>query len=163
MASMCCRRTAVAGRRPDAAVRAPGGCRRTGRWLSGALGKRQHAHHQRCVFHAFSQVEALTPPRNPARRRAQSCTALPKRCSASPPLKRRRGWVEHSLRGSERWDDYRRGWRRERRGRWQSSRMNASSRRGDPLARLINAGTLFSYLDPRLGAPRSPSGHQQPH
>ena len=77
-------------------------------------------------------------------------------------LKRRRGWVEAFFAWSERWTtSYRRGRRRRRGG--ASSRMNASSRRGDPLARLINAGTLFTYLDPRFRAPRSPSGHHQPH
>ena len=101
---------------------------------------------QRCVFHAFSQVKRYTTS-NPHAGGQSYCGLAKALLGITGPLKRRRGWVGERVA----WSEVGRlligedgdG------GGGASSRMNASSRRGDP-ARLINAGTLFTYLDPRL-------------
>lgn len=114
-----------------------------------ALGKTwPHARRQRCVFHAFSQVKRYTTSR-PRTRAGAELHGLAKALLGITTLKEAQGWVEAFLTWSNRWDDFL-SERTETEGgrRVLAHERLVKARRS--LARLVDAGTLFTYLDPRL-------------
>ena len=93
-----------------------------------ALGKTwPHVRHQRCVFHAFSQVKRYTTSK-PRTQAGVELYGLAKALLGITTLKEAQGWVEA--------------------GYALAHERLVKARRS--LARLISAGTLFTYLDPRL-------------
>lgn len=114
-----------------------------------ALGKTwPHAHHQRCVFHAFSQVKRYTTSR-PRTQAGAELYGLARALLGITALKEAQGWVEAFLAWSERWDDFLSERTETEEGRCVLTHERLVKARRS-LARLINAGTLFTYLDPRL-------------
>ncbi|WP_455136411.1 IS1249 family transposase [Thermophilibacter sp.] len=104
--------------------------------------------HQRCVFHAFSQVRRYTTtrPRTPA---GAELYGLAKALLSITTLKEADGWVQALLAWSERWDAFLSETSVAEDGtvRLTHERLVKARR---SLVRLVNAGTLFTYLDPAL-------------
>ena len=104
--------------------------------------------HQRCVFHAFSQVRRYTTTR-PRTQAGVELYGLAKALLSITTLKEARAWVDALLMWSERWGEYlsevatgEDGKTRLAHGRLVKARRS--------LTRLVGAGTLFTYLDPGL-------------
>ena len=110
-----------------------------------------HAHHQRCVFHALSQVKRHTTSKPRTQAGAELC-GLAKAPPGITTLKEARGWVEAFLTSSERWGDFLSERTKAEEGRRVLTHERLVKARRS-LARLINAGTLLTYLDPRLERP----------
>ncbi|MDM8270728.1 IS1249 family transposase [Thermophilibacter provencensis] len=114
-----------------------------------ALGKTwPRTPHQRCVFHAFSQVKCYTTSR-PRTRAGVELYGLAKALLAITTLGEAQECVEAFLAWSERWDDFLSERTRTEDGRFVLTHERLVKARRS-LARLVNAGTLFTYLDPRL-------------
>lgn len=108
------------------------------------------ARHQRCVFHAFSQVRRYTTTR-PRTQAGAELYGLAKALLAVTTLKEADGWVGALLAWSERWDAFlsEASVGEDGRPRLVHERLVKARR---SLIRLVNAGTLFTYLDPGLAA-----------
>ena len=115
---------------------------------------------QRCLFHAFSQVKRYTTSR-PRLQAGRELYALAVELMHLDTLRQADWWVERYMQWCGFWADFledvsyvdgRRVYTHERLRKARSS-----------LSRLVGAGTLFTYLDPRarLGGPAA--AHQQRH
>lgn len=104
--------------------------------------------HQRCVFHAFSQVRRYTTTR-PKTQAGAELYGLAKALLGITTLKEAQAWVEALLGWSERWDGFLSETTvgEDGRARLAHERLVKARR---SLTRLVNAGTLFTYLDPGL-------------
>ena len=104
--------------------------------------------HQRCVFHAFSQVRRYTTTR-PRTQAGAELYGLARALLSITTLKEADGWVRSLLAWSERWDAFlsETSVGEDGRPRLVHERLVKARR---SLARLVNAGTLFTYLDPGL-------------
>lgn len=104
--------------------------------------------HQRCVFHAFSQVKRYTTTR-PRTQAGAELYGLARALLSITTLKEADGWVQSLLAWSERWDAFlsETSVGEDGRPRLVHERLVKARR---SLARLVNAGTLFTYLDPGL-------------
>ena len=108
-------------------------------------------------LHAFSQVKRYTTskPRTQAGAelyglaKALLWHLLCKPAAAITTLKEAQGWAGAFLAWSERWDDFLSERTKTEEGRCVLAHERLVKARRS-LARLINAGTLFTYLDPRL-------------
>ena len=106
------------------------------------------ARHQRCVFHAFSQVRRYTTTR-PRTEAGRELYGLARALLAVTTLREADGWVQAPLAWSERWDALLAETTRGEDGtvRLTHERLVKARR---SLVRLVSAGTLFTYLDPEL-------------
>ena len=106
--------------------------------------------HQRCVFHAFCQVRRYTTtrPKTPA---GVELYALAKALLSITALKEADGWVQALLAWSERWDSFLAEASIGEDGKTRLTHEGLVKDRRS-LARLVNAGALFTYLDPALTA-----------
>ncbi|OUO18326.1 IS256 family transposase [Collinsella sp. An307] len=104
--------------------------------------------HQRCAFHAFSQVRRYTTTR-PRTQAGAELYGLAKALLSVATLKEADGWVEALLAWSERWDEFLAETTRGEDGRVALTHERLVKARRS-LVRLVNAGTLFTYLDPGL-------------
>lgn len=104
--------------------------------------------HQRCVFHAFCQVRRYTTtrPRTPA---GVELYALAKALLSITTLKEADGWVQALLAWSERWDSFLAETSVGESGKARLTHERLVKARRS-LVRLVNAGTIFTYLDPAL-------------
>lgn len=104
--------------------------------------------HQRCVFHAFSQVRRYTTTR-PRTQAGAELYGLARALLSITTLREADGWVRELLAWSERWDAFlsETSVGEDGRPRLAHERLVKARR---SLARLVNAGTLFTYLDPGL-------------
>lgn len=112
--------------------------------------------HQRCVFHAFSQVRRYTTsrPKTPA---GVELYGLAKALLSVTTLREADGWVQALLAWSERWDSFLAETSVDESGRTRPTHERLVKARRS-LARLVSAGTLFTYLDPALtGSGPTPS------
>lgn len=107
-----------------------------------------HTHHQRCIFHAFSQVKRYTTSR-PRTQAGIELYGLAKVLLSITTLKEAQGWVEAFLTWSERWDDFLSERTKTEVGKYVLTHERLVKARRS-LARLISAETLFTYLDPSL-------------
>lgn len=107
-----------------------------------------HAPHQRCVFHAFSQVKRDTTSR-PCTQAGVELYGLAKALLSITTLKEAQGWVGAFIAWPERWNGFLSEQTKTDDGKYVLTHERLVKARGS-LARLISAGTLFSYLDPRL-------------
>lgn len=108
------------------------------------------ARRQRCVFHAFSQVRRYTTTR-PRTQAGAELYGLARAPLAVTTPKEADGWVGALLAWSERWDAFlsEASVGEDGRPRLVHERLVKARR---SLARLVDAGTLFTYLDPGLTA-----------
>lgn len=106
------------------------------------------ARHQRCVFHAFSQVRRYTTtrPRTPA---GVELYGLARALLSVTTLREADGWVQALLGWSERWDSFLAETSVDESGKARLTHERLVKARRS-LVRLVNAGTLFTYLDPTL-------------
>lgn len=104
--------------------------------------------HQRCVFHAFSQVRRYTTSR-PRTQAGAELYGLVRALLSITTLREADGWVRSLLAWSERWDAFlsETSVGEDGRPRLVHERLVKARR---SLARLVNAETLFTYLDPGL-------------
>lgn len=104
--------------------------------------------HQRCAFHAFCQVRRYTTTR-PRTQAGSELYDLARALLSITTLKEADGWVEGLLAWSERWDALlsETSVGEDGRPRLVHERLVKARR---SLARLVSAGTLFTYLDPGL-------------
>ena len=104
--------------------------------------------HQRCVFHAFSQVRRYTTtrPRTPA---GVELYGLARALLSVTTLREADGWVQALLAWSERWDSFLAETSVDESGKARLTHERLVKARRS-LVRLVNAGTLFTYLDPTL-------------
>ena len=104
---------------------------------------------QRCTFHAFCQVRRYTTSR-PKLLAGVELYSLAKDLLSVETLRQAELWVERTMQWCEFWADFleERSWANGRRV-FTHERLR-KARRG--LVSLINAGTLFTYLDPELAA-----------
>ncbi|HJA28987.1 MAG TPA: IS1249 family transposase [Candidatus Olsenella pullicola] len=104
--------------------------------------------HQRCVFHAFSQVRRYTTSR-PKTQAGAELYGLARALLSITTLGEAQGWVDSLLSWSERWDAFlsETAAGEDGRPRLVHERLVKARR---SLVRLVNAGTLFTYLDPEL-------------
>ena len=112
--------------------------------------------HQRCVFHAFSQVRRCTTsrPKTPA---GVELYGLAKALLSIATLREADGWVQALLARSERWGSFLAETSVDESGRTRPTHERLVQARRS-LVRLVNAGTLFTYLDPALtGSGPTPS------
>ena len=104
---------------------------------------------QRCVFHAFCQVKRHTTSR-PKLQAGVELYALARELLHVETLQQADWWVERFMQWCEFWSDF-----LERKSLVEG-RMAYTHRRlreaRSGLVRLVNAGTLFTYLDPALCA-----------
>lgn len=104
--------------------------------------------HQRCVFHAFSQARRFTTTR-PRTQAGVGLYGLAKALLSITTPREAQRWIEAPLSWSGRWD----GCLSETtigedgKARLAHERLVKARR---SLTRLVNAGTLFTYLDPEL-------------
>lgn len=103
---------------------------------------------QRCVFHAFSQVSRYTTTR-PRTEAGRELYGLAKALLGITTLREADGWVGALLDWSERWDGLLAETTRGEDGRVALAHARLVKARRS-LARLVNAGALFTYLDPGL-------------
>lgn len=106
------------------------------------------ARHQRCTFHAFSQVRRYTTSR-PKTQAGAELYGLARALLSITTLGEAQGWVDSLLSWSERWDAFlsETAAGEDGRPRLVHERLVKARR---SLVRLVNAGTLFTYLDPEL-------------
>lgn len=104
--------------------------------------------HQRCAFHAFSQVKRYTTSR-PRTQAGAELYDLARALLSITTLKEADGWVEAFLEWSERWAGFLAERTRTEDGGYALTHERLVKARRS-LARLIGAGTLFAYLDPCL-------------
>ena len=106
------------------------------------------ARHQRCVFHAFSQVRRYTTtrPKTPA---GVELYGLAKALLSVTTLREADGWVQALMAWSERWDSFLAETSVDESGKTRLTHERLVKARRS-LVRLVNAGTLFTYLDPTL-------------
>ena len=112
--------------------------------------------HQRCVFHAFCQVRRYntTRPKTPA---GVELYGLARALLSIATLREADGWVQALLAWSERWGSFLAETTRGEDGRVALAHERLVKARR-PLVRLVNAGTLFTYLDTALtGSGPTPS------
>lgn len=107
-----------------------------------------HAHHQRCIFRAFSQVKRYTTSK-PRTQASAELYGHAKALLGITTLNEAQGWMEAFLVWSERWDDFLSERTKTEEGRYVLTHERLVKARRS-LARLISAGTPFTYLDPRL-------------
>lgn len=107
-----------------------------------------HAPHQRCVFHAFSQVKRYTTSR-PRTQAGVELYGLAKALPSITTLKEAQGWVGAFIAWPERWGGFLSEQTETDDGKYVLTHERLVKARGS-LARPISAGTLFTYLDPRL-------------
>ena len=104
---------------------------------------------QRCVFHAFCQVKRHTTSR-PKLQAGVELYALAKELLHIETLQQADWWAERFMQWCEFWSDF-----LEQKSLVEG-RMAYTHRRlreaRSGLVRLVNAGTLFAYLDPALCA-----------
>ena len=113
--------------------------------------------HQRCAFHAFCQVRRYTT-RRPRTQAGAELYGLARALLSVTTLREADGWVQALLAWSERWDSFLAETTRGEDGRVTLTHERLVKARRS-LVRLVNAGTLFTYLDPELvrdGPARSP-------
>lgn len=104
--------------------------------------------HQRCVFHAFSQVRRYTTSR-PRTQAGIELYGLARALLGITALREADGWVKSLLAWSERWDSFLAQTTRGEDGRVALTHERLVRARRS-LVRLVSQGTLFTYLDPRL-------------
>ena len=104
--------------------------------------------HQRCVFHAFCQVRRYTT-RRPRTQAGAELYGLARALLSVTTLREADGWVQALLAWSERWDSFLAETTRGEDGRVTLTHERLVKARRS-LVRLVNAGTLFTYLDPGL-------------
>lgn len=104
--------------------------------------------HQRCVFHAFCQVRRYTT-RRPRTQAGDELYGLARALLAVTTLREADGWVQSLLDWSERWDSFLAETTRGEDGRLTLAHERLVKARRS-LVRLVNAGTLFTHLDPEL-------------
>lgn len=106
------------------------------------------ARHQRCVFHAFSQVRRYTTtrPKTPA---GVELYGLARALLSVTTLREADGWVQALMAWSERWDSFLAETSIDESGKTRLTHERLVKARRS-LVRLVNAGTLFTYLDPTL-------------
>lgn len=106
------------------------------------------ARHQRCVFHAFSQVRRYTTtrPKTPA---GVELYGLARALLSVTTLREADGWVQALMAWSERWDSFLAETSVDESGKTRLTHERLVKARRS-LVRLVNAGTLFTYLDPTL-------------
>lgn len=112
--------------------------------------------HQRCVFHAFSQVRRYTTsrPKTPA---GVELYGLAKALLSVATLREADGWVQALLAWSELWGSFLAETSVDESGRTRPTHERLVKARRS-LVRLVNAGTLFTHLDPALtGSGPTPS------
>ena len=104
--------------------------------------------HQRCVFHALSQVRRYTTSR-PKTQAGAELYGLARALNSITTLGEAQGWVDSLLSWSERWDAFlsETAAGEDGRPRLVHERLVRARR---SLVRLVSAGTLFTYLDPEL-------------
>ena len=104
---------------------------------------------QRCTFHVFCQVRRCTTSR-PRLLAGKELYILARDLLAVRDLRQADLWVERFLQWCEFWSDFLEE-RTRVDGRWEYTHERLRKARRS-LARLVNAGTLFAYLDPDLAA-----------
>lgn len=104
--------------------------------------------HQRCALHAFCQVRRYTT-RRPRTQAGAELYGLARALLSVTTLREADGWVQALLAWSERWDSFLAETTRGEDGRVTLTHERLVKARRS-LARLVNAGTLFTYLDPGL-------------
>ena len=104
--------------------------------------------HQRCVFHAFCQVRRYTTTR-PRTQAGVELYGLARALPSITTLREADGWVKALLAWSERWDALLSETSVGGDGRVRLTHERLVKARRS-LVRLVNAGTLFTYLDPGL-------------
>ena len=106
------------------------------------------ARHQRCVFHAFSQVRRYTTtrPKTPA---GVELYGLARALLSVTTLREADGWVQALMAWSERWDSFLAETSVDESGKTRLTHERLVKARRS-LVRLVSAGTLFTYLDPTL-------------
>lgn len=104
--------------------------------------------HQRCVFHAFCQVRRYTTSR-PRTQAGAELYGLARALLAVTTLREADGWVQSLLAWSERWGSFLAETARSEDGRVSLAHERLVRARRS-LVRLVNAGALFTYLDPGL-------------
>ena len=105
---------------------------------------------QRCVFHAFSQVRRYTTTR-PRTQAGVELYGLAGALLAITTIKEADGWAQALLAWSDRWAGFlAETTRSEDGGVALTHERLVKARRS--LVRLVNAGTLFTYLDPALAS-----------
>jgi hypothetical protein len=106
-----------------------------------------HTAVQRCTFHAFCQVKRYTTSR-PRLQAGRELYQIAKDLLHINTLKQADLWVEHFLQWCDFWSDFLSDTTfKDGRKEYTHERLR-KARRG--LVTLINQGTLFTYLDPRL-------------
>ena len=112
--------------------------------------------HQRCVFHAFSQVRRYTT-RRPRTQAGAELYGLARALLSVATLREADGWVQALLAWSERWGSFLAETSVDESGGTRPTHERLVKARRS-LVRLVNAGTLFTYLDPALtGSGPTPS------
>ena len=106
--------------------------------------------HQRCVYHAFSQVRRYTTTR-PRTQAGIELYGLARALLAITTIKEADGWVQALLAWSDRWAGFLAETTRSEDGRVALTHERLVKARRS-LVRLVNAGTLFTYLDPALAS-----------
>lgn len=104
--------------------------------------------HQRCIYHAFSQVRRYTTSR-PRTQAGVELYGLSKVLLGITTLKEADAWVDEFLDWSLRWDEYLAERTLGEDNKWHLTHERLVKARRS-LARLINASTLFTYLDKDL-------------
>ena len=106
------------------------------------------ARHQRCVFHAFCQVRRYTT-RRPRTQAGAELYGLARTLLSVTTLRETYGWVHALLAWSERWESFLAVTTRGGDGGVTLTHERLAKARRS-LLRLVNAGTLFTHLDPGL-------------
>lgn len=102
---------------------------------------------QRCTFHAFSQVKRYTTTR-PKLQAGQELYQLSKDLLHIGTLHQADLWVERLMQWCDFWNDFLNEKTRVEGGwEWTHDRLRKARR---SLVKLVNDGTLFTYLDPEL-------------
>lgn len=104
---------------------------------------------QRCAFHAFCQVKRHTTTR-PKLQAGRELYQLAKDLLGIETLHQADLWVERLMQWCDFWNDFL-GERTRVDGRWEYTHERLRKARRS-LVRLVNDGTLFTYLDPALTA-----------
>ena len=104
---------------------------------------------QRCTFHAFCQVKRCTTTR-PKLQAGKELYMLAKDLLCVKTLKQADLWVEHFMQWCEFWSDFLAQTSIVDGKKVYTHERLRKARRG--LVTLINQGTLFAYLDPKLTA-----------
>lgn len=102
---------------------------------------------QRCLFHAFCQVKRYTTLR-PRLQAGRELLALARELLHLDSLKQADRWCERYLQWCEFWGDFLEE-KSFNEGVWGYTHERLRKARSS-LSRLLNQGTLFTYLDPRL-------------